>query len=49
MAIELKHNRFARAELSIPGGNYNEEMAKKGLMEAYDELVADYPGWKFIR
>lgn len=49
MAIELKNNRFARAELSIPGGNYNEEIAKKGLMEAYDELVADYPGWKFIR
>ena len=49
MAIELKNNRFARAELSIPGGNYNEEIAKKKLMEAYDELVADYPGWKFIR
>lgn len=49
MAIELKTNKFARAELSIPGGNYNEEKAKKELLAAYEELVADYPGWKFIR
>jgi hypothetical protein len=49
MAIELKTNKFSRAELSIPGGKYNEEEAKKKLIAAYDKLVIDYPGWKFIR
>jgi hypothetical protein len=49
MAIELKSNKFARAELSIPGENFNQEDAKKKLMAAYDKLVIDYPGWKFMK
>jgi hypothetical protein len=48
MVIELKSNNFARAELSIPGGNYNEEAAKEKLTKAFNKLVADYPGWKFL-
>jgi len=47
MAIELKSNKFARAELSIPGENFNQEDAKKKLTAAFEKLVIDYPGWKF--
>jgi hypothetical protein len=47
MAIELRTNKFARAELSIPGENFNQEDAKKKLAAAFEKLVIDYPGWKF--
>ncbi len=47
MAIELKTNKFTRAELSIPGKNFNQEDAKKRLTTAFEKLVIDYPGWKF--
>jgi hypothetical protein len=47
MAVNLKDNKFSKAELSIPDGKNNEDALKK-LDIAFKKLQEDYPGWKFI-
>jgi hypothetical protein len=47
MAVNLKDNKFSKAELSIPDGKSTEDAVKK-LDIAFKKLQDDYPGWKFV-
>jgi len=47
MAVNLKDNKFSKAELSIPDGKHTEDAVKK-LDTAFKKLQDDYPGWKFV-
>lgn len=47
MAVNLKDNKFSKAELSIPDGIDAKDAVVK-LNVAVKKLQDDYPGWKFI-
>jgi hypothetical protein len=47
MAVNLKDNKFSKAELSIPDGKGTEDAVQK-LDVAFKKLQDDYPGWKFV-